>query len=608
MKVSLTGTKVSVSLRILALFSPVFIASIWIVTNCFKGIDLTDEGMYILSATAKNQLASFHNPYADYTSLLLKLSGGQIWLFRLLGVAILEVCGCWLGLTINSVLNSSTNSTRKWVLVSGGLTIGVFYYATGLITPSYNWLNLVSLVIGAVGCIRLLDTQKLNHLKCVQIGLILSISSWLGLFAKFTSALGIAIIATLVVLVTRKSLRETLFLLGSVLSFFALFVVMHNFLIEPWNVTLEKFSRGKQILILLDPGYNNTRALQNFESGVIEWFQKVPNIDRPTSLLLIILLILTVSTSLVKHKRSITPDNVYIRSVVAASTAIALYGTYKSGLWAGYSLKYINQMWAVSCLLISSLVLAIIACLISRTFSSLTIRKGLSIFILFGGAVLYAIGSGNGFIAQLTGASGLILLAAVALPLALEPLLGGFISLCIAIAGAVGSAETTRQANLYPYRQAPRSVQNEWLNLGNGHGSVMVDGQLRELVLNLRSSLLEAGWEPQTPMLDLTKYSAGLLFLLDAKPPVTIIPTVGMYPTVDVVMNWAVKRTLVDEGRQWTSAWLLTPSDKLVNPTDGRPNPNVVSLLGHVFPADYQAVAESNGYTVWKPKETSIHG
>jgi hypothetical protein len=180
--------------------------------------------------------------------------------------------------------------------------------------------------------------------------------------------------------------------------------------------------------------------------------------------------------------------------------------------------------------------------------------------------------------------------------------LGTVTAALITLLGSIGAAETTHQGNLFPYRQASRSEQTTWLSIGAHRGSLLVDSQMKELVTSLRHSIALAGWKKNSPLLDLTKYSAGLVYLLEAQAPVTIIPTVGMYPTVDTVMNWSVGKAFEDDPTTWTNAWLLTPATNYSDVIDGRPNPAVVSLLGHQFPQDYEIVAKSFDYVIWKLK------
>jgi hypothetical protein len=603
MRLSLTGRKLGNSFCSIAILIPITIAIVWIIANCFKGLDLTDEGMYLLSASTTNIKASFHNPYADYTGLLLQLSGGRVWLFRLAGVVLIEISGMYLGITLNRVVNSANQSLRRWCLLFSGATIGIFYYATGLITPSYNWLNLLALVLGATACTKVVQKRNLGWADVLAFSAFLTTACWLGLFAKFTSAIGISLMALAVLLLNRNTSRDFLRIGSASIGMFAIYALSHQVFIEPWSITITKFVRGHKNLLLLDPGYSNERALDNFRFGIVHWFKTVPTISIWLTVILLGLLLISIVLRVIHVPLESKNVSRITFTVIPVVFVIAFLVTHNDGLWAGHSAKYINQMWAVSLLLFTSLVTTIALLIPSRrTREPSDHLRFLPVSVSIGAAVLYAVGSGNGFIAQLTGAAGFLLVAGSTISMAVPGNFGVVTAALVTVFGSFGAMETTQQANHFPYRQANRSQQNVWLSMGSHRGSLLVDNQMKKLVTELRTSMAQAGWKKNTPLLDLTKYTAGLVYLLEAEAPVTIIPTVGMYPTVDIVMKWAVGQALEDNPSVWKNAWLLTPSTAYSEVIDGRPNPDVVSLLGHTFPKDYEIVGTSYDLSIWKLK------
>jgi hypothetical protein len=289
----------------------------------------------------------------------------------------------------------------------------------------------------------------------------------------------------------------------------------------------------------------------------------------------------------------------FLQVTSIATFSLFFYMSFTSGLWAGYSEKYINQMWAVSGLFVIALISSFAMANQLLTFSKMF--DLLPLGLLFSLCCLYAIGSGNGFVAQLTGASGFIAIAAIyALDLNVANRKIGVPLLSLLL--LAGSLQVTREAVVHPYRQPPRSAQTFQLTIREGYGKVYVDSQLRELVLKFRNDMSASGWTSQTRLLDLTSYSAGLVFILDGRPPLTIIPTVGIYPTVNQVAEWALRETLQSDN-QWRDAWLLLPADPINADTLGRPSTDVLKVIGRTFPNDYEEVSTSYGYSIWKLKE-----
>jgi hypothetical protein len=256
-------------------------------------------------------------------------------------------------------------------------------------------------------------------------------------------------------------------------------------------------------------------------------------------------------------------------------------------------------MWAVSGLLMIS-----IATLVSNKFDCNERPNQNEIFpvvILIALSVLYAFGSGNGFVAQLTGASGLIALAGFHLLASVAKHRRAITSIATVVL-LLGALQVTREAQHHPYRQPPRSAQRYSLEIREGFGSVYVDIQMKQLVHELRLAMKTHGWNDNMRLLDLTRYSAGLVFMLGAKPPLTIIPTVGGYPTVNEVAEWSIAQTVMVDP-EWKDAWLLLPVDAEEAPPDGRPSLGVLRALDRTFPMDYVLVAESFGFAIWKPSQ-----
>jgi hypothetical protein len=569
-----------------------------IVDSSIRGLDLTDEGMYLLSATTTNRHAAFHNPFADYTSLLLSFSFQKVWLFRILGLVLLSTTGFILGFRTSELLSPSTQFSRHlFGLV--GLTIPFSYYATGLITPSYNWLNVLALTLGGIACVELLHRQQLEWSDAWLVGVVGALAIWLGLFAKATTAPGILVLLISTLVVSKSKVMSWIRLICTGICTTLCMLVVHILFIESVSITLDKLRRGHEILVLLDPGYSLQRTLDNFFWGLKEWCRRSFILHTGSTVLMICAAVFAVVIRILRA----TGRNAYGRTTFTILSTLALLMSmlmsFRAGLWAGYSEKYINQMWAASGLLAIGILVAGFRVLLGSPALNFQGWWCATLCVVL--AILYAIGSGNGFIAQLTGAVGFLNLAAMILcgeadfhRTIARPVLAA----CVLL----GALFVTQQATIHPYRQPPRSLQTTSLYLEGGHGSVYVDDDFAEMVTELRRDLADSGWRSGSPLLDLTSYSAGLVFLLGGKSPLTIIPTVGLYPSVDAVARWSLNKTLQDD-MTWRNAWILLPTNAETEAPLGRPNPSILEEIGRTFPTDYVQAAEAGGYTIWKPIE-----
>lgn len=569
----------------------------FILDSSLRGIDISDEGFYLLSASVTDSKSSFHNPFGDYTGLLLKLAFNQVWLFRWFGVLLLVTAGGVLGYKLFQ-LGHNQSRVRKLQYISVGFTVGPFYFATGLISPSYNWLNLLALVLGGISCIQITKGLKIDKPAASKLALQAVAACWLGAFAKASSGPGIGLLILLALVLTRRNRMEYARIVFFGFLYFIMFLVWHITVINSISMTFEKFRRGRENMLLFDPNYSIERALDSFIWGLKEWaFKTLIQFPLITFLLALMFILSFVGLLIERFGRQNFHLSLFIQ--VTSSVALVVYFIYAfiDGLWAGYPERYINQMWAVSGVLLISL-----ATFMSNKLNCKEWPKHSDVFpviVLVALAVLYAFGSGNGFISQLSGASGLIALASFHLLASVAKRRRVSTSIATIIL-LLGGLQVTREALQNPYRQPPRSAQKYALEVRNGFGSVYVDIQMKQLVQELRLQMTANGWKENTRLLDLTKYSAGLVFMLGAKPPLTIIPTVGGYPTVNQVAEWSIAQALiVDPG--WKAAWLLLPKNVEDSTEDGRPSPDVLWVLDQSFPIDYVMVAESFGFTVWKP-------
>ena len=178
-------------------------------------------------------------------------------------------------------------------------------------------------------------------------------------------------------------------------------------------------------------------------------------------------------------------------------------------------------------------------------------------------------------------------------------------ALVVTIVLGIGSYTVVGDAIASPYRQLPLSQQTAAVAIGP-HGKLKVDPPTADFINALRAGAARAGWVPGTPMLDFTPYSATTLYLLGAKPPVTILPSVGGYPTTTKVGFWAMDQ-LVKAGwdDEFRSAWLLT---QVGLPTPGpQPDPSALNIIGRRYPGDYELVGtfylpRQGLLALWRPK------
>ena len=219
-----------------------------LIFGALHGIDISDEGMYLLSAQRPTAESAFHNPFGDYTNLLYKLSFHQVWLFRVLGILILGLCGAAVTSAIYRVaLQSQHKQIDRLTFALLGMNIAPFYYAIGLFTPSYNWLNLVALSLGCASIINLCNEKtRTNQAFQWTWASVFSIAVWIGTFAKMSTGPGLLAIFAVSFLISGPKKNDIKrFAIGSsaTLIFLALF---HSLFISSLSTVATKMSRGQK--------------------------------------------------------------------------------------------------------------------------------------------------------------------------------------------------------------------------------------------------------------------------------------------------------------------------------------------------------------------------
>lgn len=584
-------------LRLLATCATLTVAITYLILfkNAFHGLDISDEGMYLLSVHNVSNETAFHNPFGDYTGLLFKLSGEKLWLFRISGFLVLGSSGLYLGRAIARFLPSNSSRTIYWNFQLTGLLIVPFYYALGILTPSYNWLNLLCLCLGLGAILNIQNSQRPPRFTITTAVFILSLAIWVGTFAKLSTGIGIFLIFLFASIFSRRSMVHLLQEIGEVFCFVLTFAFLHHLFISPLGTTLEKISRGQQALEVLDPQYSIGLAIDSFKRGSIEWLREVMGFGVLWPVITAVALLAVVCL-----RAWISQRSTYL--AYALSLFAIGFGIFSeiNGDWTGVSARYNHQMWAVTHLLsLSIFSVLLFACLDKRRpFSPILLTSS-----LLGIPVLYAFGSNNGFIMQITGATGVFGLVTIFL-LSTTERLRGTLTATTCLVLSFGALSTTLSSSRTPYRQVPLAQQNVLIEITRGGGRLYVDRNFANEINTLRSQLKSNGWKSKTPLLDFTQYSAGVVYALDAQQPITAIPTVGGMGGVNALAEWSLSYiTKHDEEKIWPSAWLLLPSLQNSKECQLCPDISVLKLLDRSFPSDYDIAATSKNFRIYKPRD-----
>jgi len=120
------------------------------------GLDLTDEGLYLRSADAPGPGYAYAGLSGACLHPLFRLAGYDVATFRALGIIVLSIAALVLSYGLRRALAGNLTAAPSLrlaelltricldiAIVAGAVT----YYSLFLLTPSYNWLTLVGVLV-----------------------------------------------------------------------------------------------------------------------------------------------------------------------------------------------------------------------------------------------------------------------------------------------------------------------------------------------------------------------------------------------------------------------------------------------------------------------------
>ena len=131
-----------------------------------RGLDLTDEGLYLLASDPPSLAAAWGTPAGWHTAPLFRAVGYEVADFRTLGAVMLVMAAGVLGFLSVVVgqrmrmveAGRSDRVERAAGALLGGLG-GLLYYGGMLRTPSYNWVTVFGATVATVGLLIIVTSR-----------------------------------------------------------------------------------------------------------------------------------------------------------------------------------------------------------------------------------------------------------------------------------------------------------------------------------------------------------------------------------------------------------------------------------------------------------------
>lgn len=578
-----------------------------------SGLDLTDEGHYLLAADNHQPTAAFNSLFGHYTGIVFRAVGYDIVAFRIVGVLILALAGLVLGLAVVRLVAPGARRTTRSCVAIGVAAGSLTQYNIFLRTPGYNWLTLIGLMLVVAGAaLELLErpSRRDDVGATVLLGLGVFLS-FMGKAPAGAAAAAVGIVATLVPLggpAVGPRLR-----VGAAAALVAAALFAAHFLfVEGPAATAQTLRDSLDMLGVMDPAH------YRIGSALVGTGREALAIPREvvtaTGGLVWLGLLPLVAWFAPSARGSLVAAGASAAAVIVVSVDLIV-----AGLWEGGPQHYhANGVAALS--LAMTMLLAAVA-----TVTALTARRWLpgrprpdppairgpipppsSRLLVVGvlavaSAFAYAFGSNNGLVTQTSGATILLLLGTT---LVLAAVIGSSLQASVLTAGAVilaivaGIVVPTARAT--PYRTAPLDEATVSIAFGQHATPLLVDPAAAAYWNQVATSTAAAGWHPGTRLLDLT-WSPSLAYALGATVPTVLLPRVGIVTTANASAIEAL--ALSGDPADWASAWVVVPPDQAaIEP--GR----ILATVGRSFPADYVLVADLTApgtglhQQIWRPR------
>ncbi len=589
-----------------------------------RGLDLTDEGLYLLAADPPTPYANYGFPFGWHTKVLFWLVGYDIANFRTSGAILLFISAGFVGwMAVRCCVEDHLlpGRERQWLETIGAATGAVgslLFYGSLLSTPGYNWLNLFGIMVAASGYLKLWSSDmraspQTQRLRQWLWSLLTATGLFLTIPAKPPSVALLYILGGFLMFVflpLGQALRTNFIVILCLLAC-TITAVMTG--LWHWPVVDYFYAPFKSPKFI--PEHTVMGAVLEMLALPLTFALNIIKSDKTAiALTLSGSVFLLVTAFAQKVRRCLT--------VIKLITGLALVGlgclAISSALpWfllkRSPALRFADATVTTASILFALII--VLAALInkwSREWAHEKPKRDRSVFkiysiVVFLGSLpfIFAFGTGNGPYRLAAMASGLFLVGAVAgctmwqtekMRIA-SSVCAFFFILLLAVA-------ILRDSYAMPYRNRPLVEQTEPVQVGPYNSFLSLDPKTARQLIDLREAANASGWKPKTPLLGVVwDWASTVPYFLGAKVPDCLMLTLFNYPTSVDIARYRINNGL----KQFDSpnAWILTSKPASLSDYQKLEISTVLqdltSVSGRSFPQDYLLAAQSGNLQLWKP-------
>jgi hypothetical protein len=578
-----------------------------------RGFDLTDEGIYGLAAEQYSTGISFTSPFGAVTRVLYIICNQQLVVFRLIGFAILVLSyALFYKNLVSSICSFSRISKFQEYFESWPFSLflavasGYFYYGSGIFTPSYNWLNLVGILLGASGILYQFLAYAHFRKQNYSLVILAIFICWFGIiltaYSKFSSAIFLIISISLILVfiaANRKYSRLKSQLIKILLS--GNLAASLGFLTLFLYDLRRRIEITRRIDVSLFPNlYNIPEMWRSFYSGLLSWPKQVFHSYLGAGWQSLVLPLGMISIFILKYSfLKLEKSRLLLRFIYFGLLVFYFVLQVESGLWNGHDPNSEDQFLSASALWLISMGVNIL-CLSWHKWST-QIPIILLAQIPISLSAVFAFGSADGIVIKQSSTVGLVFISTLINTIILFPEKLEISANLIAFVALFGACFSLSAMENHPYRQLPLAEQNFALSVGVGESKIYIDGPTGKQVLKLRQSMEKAGFTPSHWIVDGTGHNPGIIFLLRSRTINTIMPTwTNQFGSLSTFKESVLQRAQLSPTKNAPEPWFLISANGLEGTelTNDRLELNYISTITHLR---YANVGFIGGISLWRP-------
>lgn len=538
----------------------------WLIRYSSFGFDFTDESFYVVSMANPFLHDYSHTQFGFLYHPIYLLLGGDLVLLRRLNILLTFFLALWLSHSyLRALVPELRGGSFMLLAIAAGLsTSTTIIFDAWLLTPSYNSLALQALMLTGVG---LLHADREMHRWSIFGWVLVGIGGWIAFMAKPSTALALAFGVLLYAALARK-LSWRMFLLTSGVSL-SLLVAGAIAIDGSVMAFAGRIERAIAFGRILGSGHTLTQILR------FDTFQLAAKTE-------LLIYLLGSVVGLFAFCLSANGFKWMLLGLVATMglfllTLLLAFGLVDVGAGFGQfqELLYFGLVLA-----------AVFAGLLSRRkdlLAGVNARQWSIALLFLLTPHIYAFGTNSNYW-QVGGAAAIFWLLAslVFLRSTIRACSSWLVLLPLAVATQTIAMALLQTGFEQPYRQPqPIRLNDSAITFGARPTTLVLSASYARYIAEAISAAQGAGFEPGTPVIDLSGQSPGLLYALGASS-IGQAWNVGAYPGSLKLAEVALDKASCDE---IASAWVLFEAG------GPRSIPNeLMRSVGSGFPEGYARV------------------